>query len=136
MKKILKNTAVVGALVMIISAVPVIGVSASTPYNWNMTRVYRQDIGTVSGLTSANDNAIDFYCNYYKSKSGKAYVKCDIQSNMKRIKDEKVYIDRYGDNGSISMKKGWYAKSNGGRCSVSFYLWDSDDNTVIKGTAR
>ncbi|MBO5559718.1 hypothetical protein [Ruminococcus sp.] len=108
---------------------------ASTPSSWEVNNKNTQLAGSVSGLTTTNDNALDFYCNKYISSTNDTYAKCDIQSSMKKTSEEKVILDRYGDSGSISFRSNWYAYSNQGMCTYTVYIRNPVTGCAVGGTA-
>lgn len=59
---------------------------------------------------------------------------CDMQSNLKKTSEEKVILDRYGDDGSIPFISGWYAHSNGGRCTYTVYIRNPVKGCAVGGT--
>ncbi|MBE6869791.1 MAG: hypothetical protein E7494_13715 [Ruminococcus albus] len=108
---------------------------ASNPSSWVVNNTNTQLAGSVSGLTTTNDNALDFYCNTYISSTNDTYAKCDIQTNMKKTSEEKVILDRYGDSGSISFRSNWYAYSNQGMCTYTIYIRNPVTGCAVGGTA-
>lgn len=141
MKNFTNRFAALGAAVMIAVSMSAVGASASNTQNWslfykNSNNKRISEAKAVTGLSTRNDNAIDFKCNSFTGGTGDTYALCNIQSSMKKISGEKVYLDRKGDSGSISFRSNWYGYSNGGKCSVYLRLQNYGKSTVsLSGSA-
>ena len=130
-----KRFAALGAVIMMVASMSAIGASASNGKTFSLyyiSSTNRHTTGTyvVSGLTTSNDNAIDFYCSNFTGGTGGSYVKGDIQADMKKITGEYIFLDRTGDSGSISFNSNWYGYSNGGQCSVTTTLYNYNSTYV------
>lgn len=143
MRKLTKRIAAMGAAVMMMASVSAIGASASNTYNWTLNKGYNQPTNTakctgeVTGLTAANDDAIDFYCSSMTNTN--ATVKFVIEASFRKVSNQVSYLYYAGDSDTAKFKSNWYtyAECQDGRCSVTGTLVNDTSVTyTAKGTAR
>lgn len=142
MNKLTKKIAAIGAAVMMMASISAMGVSASYGVNWEVYKPANSpssagrsvDNRTVSGLSTANDSAIDFQCGYFSGATSGTYV----QSNMRKNSTDNVKLRKFGASGSSYFKSNWYAYSNGGKCAVTIRLKDftGSNSLSIRGNAQ
>ena len=143
--KIIKKAAAFGAAMLMMN-MTAISSSASYGVNWKVYRLSNTPTGsgittdykTVGGLTTTNDDAIDFQCGSFSGGNSGTYALCDIQSNMKQTSTSNVKLYKFADKGSIKFKSGWYAYSNGGNCKITVSLrgYTGTNGVTITGNAQ
>lgn len=138
MKLIRKISAAITA-VALAAGMMSMGASASTPYNWTLSKTYGQPTSSVSckgyvyNLSTSYDDAIDFVCNTMSNNY--CDVQFDITSSMKLDSNQKAFLYYVSDTDDIKFKSGWYSAyvANGNRCTVNGKLFN-DTSTTFTAT--
>ena len=129
--KLRKRIAAFGAAMVMAVSMMSIGASASVTYFWSIYKaspyqpestVYCSD--EVTGLTSYNDDAIDFYCSYMSSSDSD--VKFDIESNFKRDSNQYAYLYYATDSDQIKFRSYWWndPACSDGKCTCTGRLYN------------
>lgn len=116
-----------------------LGASASNTSYWgvyNAGNLHTEENKQVTGLKATTDDALDFNETSYTDSKKNAYVVCNIQSNLKKNKNETVVLNSVAKTGSIAFVSNWSAISPKGTCTYTVKLYNYSTPPVsISGSA-